>query len=126
MKIRDGKDSVNSGRARVKVFQEPSDTCPRVSVNLWYRDGHCKRFLRLPDSASGHIVLANFTLCAPSVLRSIVEFCDHFDGSSKTFVRVSLVSYGYHTPSRELTLLLSSELTLNCSKVAFFVHFLPM
>ena len=54
-----------------------------------YRDGHCTRFLWLPDSASGHIVVTNFPSCALTVLWSSVEFGDLLLGSSKTFVRES-------------------------------------
>ena len=64
-----------------------------LSVNLWYRDGHCTRFLRLPDSTSGHILVTNFPLCALSVLWSSVEFGDLLLGSSKTVVRVSSVTF---------------------------------
>ena len=32
-------------RPQAKVFQGPSDTCWRESVDLWHRDGHCTRFL---------------------------------------------------------------------------------
>ena len=45
VKIRDSIDSVNGGIPGVKVFQRPSDLCPRGSVDLWYRDRHCTRFL---------------------------------------------------------------------------------
>ena len=70
--------------------------CVRVSVCLcvWmltcgYRDGHCTRFLWLPHSASGHIMVTNLPSCALTVLWSSVEFGDLLLGSSKTFVRES-------------------------------------
>ena len=45
-------------------------------------DGHCGRLLRLHSFLSGHTVVANFRLCALSVLWLIDEFCDRFHGSS--------------------------------------------
>ena len=45
VKIRDSFDSVNSGRAGIKLFPGSSDLCPRGSVNFCYSDGQCTRFL---------------------------------------------------------------------------------
>ena len=61
----------------------------RFSVDLWCRDGHCTRFLRLPDSVSGHIVVSSF-LCSQ---RLAIEFCDRFHGLSDTINRVSSIIF---------------------------------
>ena len=58
------------------------------SVDLWCRDGHCARLLSLPDIPSWHIVVSSFSACSQ---RLAIDLCDHFHGSSKTFVRVSSI-----------------------------------
>ena len=54
----------------VYVFCKRAATCPRESVDWWYRDGHRGRLLRHPDIPSGHIVVSRF-VCALSDLRLV-------------------------------------------------------
>ena len=60
-----------------------------LCVDLWYRDGHCARLLRLPDIPSGHIVVSKFCVCSQCL---VIECCDLCHGSSETINRVSSIT----------------------------------
>ena len=86
------------------------------SVDLWYRDGHCTRFLSFLDSASGHIVVTNFLLCANSVLWSSVaslpSLC--FPASALSLSLSRFLFLRVQNGTREITSRLTHFAVLGC------------